>query len=179
MNCKTVNEYLDLFREDSLDQATEEQITEHLGLCSACRTMLGKADALDRALKTTLPPPAQREGFAARVLARLPDEELVPPHIARIVWMRPLLATAACLLLAACAIIYHPRSEDPDPVTVAATTPREIEFVEPAAHAEYAIGSAFVITNGELRPFEGSAPITVTDIINGVPQLTVDAFPEA
>jgi anti-sigma factor RsiW len=64
---------MDLYLEGALSESERRGFDEHLGVCPACRRALEDRRALNLAF-SSLPPIEVPPGFAAAVLARLPEE---------------------------------------------------------------------------------------------------------
>jgi anti-sigma factor RsiW len=71
MSCRNVVSRLNAYLDGELSGRDRERVEQHLGECGRCREALERLRAVADALAQLPTPPAVREGFANRVLARV------------------------------------------------------------------------------------------------------------
>ena len=178
MNCKVASAMVEDFRENCLDAAQKEEFLDHLGQCKSCRNILAGLDAVDGGLKATMGHLTVSPQFPARMATALLQFEMEPTPSVVILWRKPILAIAACLV--ACLSIgfiftaFHgnPAASGPGPAKATSIT-------EAAADQPYAIGKEFVIGGGgEIAAYSGKGRISIKQVNGGVPELIIEAFPQ-
>lgn len=178
MNCKIAVAMIEDFRENCLDTAHKDEFLDHLGQCKSCRHVLAGVDAVDGGLKSTLGQFAVSAQFPARMAAALRQAEMkpVPPMV--ILWRKPLLAAAACLV-ACLSIGFIFAAFRGNLVSSGPGMPKATSIVEPAGGQSYAIGKEFVIGDGGgIAAYSGKGRISIKQVNGGVPELIVEAFPK-
>ncbi|MFC1462185.1 zf-HC2 domain-containing protein [Verrucomicrobiota bacterium] len=191
MECKKAAALLEDFREEALPAADEAALHEHLSECKRCRHALSNIDILEERLRNAMAVAGPSDGFAARMrtaiqLAGQPK----PPR--PVEWSRPVaLAAAACAVVSL--VVWYlttpePEPADPEPQGVVAifhhdqvpqpnrpVKPKQV--VKPVARREFPPGKAFVIGRKDTKPYDGPTYMRVVRIVDGTPELMVDAFP--
>jgi len=107
MSCREVQHKLDLFATGELTSSECEGIEAHLESCARCREALLRLRCLEDLLAASPAPPAP-EGFAARVVAQVKEQQTIAaarrsPRIplARLAWKRIRFSAATAAALAA------------------------------------------------------------------------------
>jgi hypothetical protein len=178
MDCKTVSSLIEDFRDSALDKATKRQVVDHLGECEDCRRLLTRLDKLDGELRAALNAPKTPPGLTARIAAAIQNENIsarTAPTPA--FWIKQAAMLAACLLaiLAFWRIRSEPDSPEGRPAVSQNAVPKEPPFFEPGPE-DRGIGKPFVVTSDGKTPYAGKPGIIISKIVNGTPQLTVEAF---
>ena len=80
MRCEGVRERLAAFSSGELPQGVRRAVQTHLAECAACRTALGRVDALAAVLATIRTPPVP-PGFASRVVSAVRKPQRARPAV--------------------------------------------------------------------------------------------------
>lgn len=102
MSCRNVVSRLNAYLDGELSGRDRERVEQHLGECGRCREALARLRAVADALAQLPTPPAVSEGFANRVLARVPLRAEPQPVVVELWRSFPLarrIAAAAALVL--------------------------------------------------------------------------------
>jgi anti-sigma factor RsiW len=97
MRCRKTQK---LLSGDELTEAQRRAADDHLDRCPDCRRFKAQVDLLSSRLVPLMPVPEPRPGFAGRVLARIPDDELQADwlaHLTELLHPAPAALAAATL----------------------------------------------------------------------------------
>jgi len=107
MRCREVQHKLDLFATQELTSSECEGIEAHLESCAGCREALWRLRRLEDLLAASPVPPVP-EGFAARVVAQVKEQQTIAAarrsprsRLVRLAWKRIRFSAATAAALAA------------------------------------------------------------------------------
>jgi hypothetical protein len=203
MDCQEVVAQLPALQDGELATGVAQEVRAHLMGCEECRRVSAGLETVERMLSAQADWVAPSNGIAAAAI------RAAAPQGRRTLRFIPALAAAAALLaLATVAALRFIHQQPPQPQPVAyvegprvvverpaavVAAPLQVTAVAPSATgvasedlstyqlnaAAGPVGRAFVVCDGQVRPYEGAAAVTMDRTVSGPSALRVDAFPRA
>lgn len=204
MTCQEIVAALPALQDGELATGVEQEVRAHLQECADCRRVSAGLEAVERTLTAHADWVAPSNGIAAAAMRAASTASHRPLR-----FVPALAAAAAVLALATVAALrFAGRQTVSQPMTVTyqegprvvverpaavVAAPRQSPAAAPEAAAAAGdslssyelgavpgpVGRAFVVCDGQVRPYDGAAAVTCDRSVSGPSALRVDAFPRA